>query len=132
MRHPEVTPTQYTLAQTTQTEFRAGGKPKKVTTPGAGPNAAGIVDYETRGTDDVYIRYMRSGVQGEGIPRRAMDALIEHHRPNSINFGKIMNPRMVDVIRSTSERHPNIYMHGHRDYGRDRGEDGPIAFNKRS
>ncbi len=67
-------------------------------------------------------------VEGEGIPRRAMDALVEAHKPSSINFGKIMTPRVVDVMRSASERHPNIQIHGHRDFGRDSDGYGPIRF----
>ncbi len=129
VRHPDVTSTGYTLADTVNTEMRRGQKPKKVKTPGAGPNAAGMIDYETQdGGDGIYIRYMRSGVQGEGIPRRAMDALVEAHKPSSINFGKIMTPRVVDVMRSASERHPNIHIHGHRDFGRDSGGYGSIKF----
>lgn len=129
VRHPDVTSTGYTLAETTNTEMRRGQKPKKVTTPGAGPNAAGIIDYETQdGGDGVYIRYIRSGVQGEGIPRRAMDALVEKHNPSIINFGRIMTPRVVDIMRSASERHPNIRITGHRDYSREEGGYGTVRF----
>ncbi len=121
VRHPDVVPTKYALADTNNTEYRRGKAIKK-TTPGAGPNAAGMVDYETQdGGDGVYVRYMASERPQEGIPRRLMDAVISKHNPSSINFGKIMTPRVVDVMRSTSKRYPNIYIHGHSDFGNQPG-----------
>ena len=133
VRHPDVTSTGYTLADTTHnvTGGRGSkGKTRKVKTPGAGPNAAGMVDYETSGGGDgVYIRYMKSGVPNEGIPRRAVDAIVEKHNPTGINFGKIITPRVVDVMRSASQRHPNIDVYGNRDFGRDNGGFGPIKFS---
>lgn len=128
VRHPDVTSTGYTLADTTNKVMGRGGKSKKVVTPGAGPNAAGMVDYETQGGNDIRIHYMRSGVQGEGIPRRAVDALVEKHNPSTIHFGKIMTPRIIDVMRSASTRHPDITIHGNRDFGRDTDGYGPIKF----
>ena len=120
VRHPEVTPTKYALADTTNTEYRRGSsKPIKKVTPGAGPNAAGMMDYETQdGGDGVYVRYMASERPKEGIPRRLMDAVVSKHNPSTINFGKIMTPKVVDVMRSTSKRYPNIYIHGQPDFGR--------------
>jgi len=133
VRHPDVTPTEYPLAETTNTVMGgrgSKGKTRKVKTPGAGPNAAGMVDYETSGGGDgVYIRYIKSGVPNEGIPRRAVDAIVEKHNPTGINFGKIITPRVVDVMRSASQRHPNISVYGHRDFGRDNGGFGPIKFS---
>jgi hypothetical protein len=133
IRHPDAEPSSVYMAETQRIEkYGATGKPLKkpkvIKTPGAGPNAAGFVDYQLMGDlgerdpskpASLYVSYMKSEHPGSGVPDRLLDSIVEKHAPiDYVNFGKIMNPRIVHVMSRFAERHPDIALNGHNDFDR--------------
>jgi hypothetical protein len=87
--------------------------PREEVTPGAGENAAGFVDYESRG-DGLKIHYMKTArhIANSGVAQRGLEELIKRKNPKSLDFGKLMSPASNRVMDKVQSNHPDIKVEG--------------------